>query len=68
MSSEEEEEVPPPLCGPLQVALLGSFKSAHREASTRVVHAITLEQMNAAIACLSGHGEFCVVESLLADG
>jgi hypothetical protein len=42
MSSEEEEEVPLPPCGPLQAALLGSFEMAHRESSTRVVHTITL--------------------------
>jgi hypothetical protein len=50
MSSEEEEEESPPPCGPLQAALLGSFEAAHRESSTRAVHAITLEQTNAAIA------------------
>jgi hypothetical protein len=50
MSSEEEEEEPPPPCGPLQDALLGSFETAHRETSMRAVHAITLEQTNAAIA------------------
>jgi hypothetical protein len=48
MSSEAEEEEPP--CGPLQAALLGSFERAHRETSTRAVHAITLEKTNVAIA------------------
>jgi hypothetical protein len=49
-SEEEEEEAPPPTCGPLQATLLGTFETAHREASTRAVHAITLEQKNTAIA------------------
>jgi hypothetical protein len=50
MSSKEEEEEPPPPCGPLQAVLLGSFMMVHRETSTRVVRAITLEHTNAAIA------------------
>jgi hypothetical protein len=49
MSSEEEEEEPPPPCSPLQALLLGSFKTAHRESSTRAVRAITLDQTNTAI-------------------
>jgi hypothetical protein len=49
-SEEEEEEAPPPPCGQLQAALLGSFEMMHREASTRAIHTITLEQTNAAIA------------------
>jgi hypothetical protein len=32
-SEEEEEEESPPTCGPLQAALLGSFKTAYRESS-----------------------------------
>jgi hypothetical protein len=54
MSSDEEEEEPPPPCGPLQASLLGSFETAHREASTREVHAITLEQTNATITSRVG--------------
>jgi hypothetical protein len=34
----------------LQAALLGSFESVHRESTTRVVHVVVLEHMNAAIA------------------
>jgi hypothetical protein len=34
----------------MQAALLSSFEMVHRETSTRVVHAITLKQTNAAIA------------------
>jgi hypothetical protein len=49
MSSEEEEEPPPP-CSPLQATLLDSFEMAHKEASTRALHSITLEQTNTAIA------------------
>jgi hypothetical protein len=49
MTSEEEEEVTPPPCGPLQAILLGSFKTAHRESSMRALRAITLEQTKAAI-------------------
>jgi uncharacterized membrane protein len=50
MSSEEEEEEPPPPCATLLVGLLGCFKMAHRESSTRAVCAVVLELMNAAIA------------------
>jgi hypothetical protein len=50
MSSKEEEEETPPPCGPLQAALLGSFETANRESSTRVVRTVVLEQTNAAIA------------------
>jgi hypothetical protein len=50
MSSKEEEEEPPPPCSPTQAALLGYFETVHRETSMRVVHAITLEQTNVAIA------------------
>jgi hypothetical protein len=53
MSSDEEDEPPPP-CGLLQASLLGSFETAHREASTREVQAITLEQTNAAITSRVG--------------
>jgi hypothetical protein len=50
MSSEEEEEEPLPPCGLLQAAVLGSFKMAHTESSTRAVCTVVLEQTNAAIA------------------
>jgi hypothetical protein len=47
MSSEEEDEELQPPCGLLQAVLLGSFETVHRESSTRVVHAVVLEQTNA---------------------
>jgi hypothetical protein len=50
MTLEDEEELPTPPCGPLQATLLGSFEMAHREFSTRALHAITLERTKAAIA------------------
>jgi hypothetical protein len=50
MTLEDEKELPPPPCGPLQATLLGSFETAHRESSTRALRAITLERTKAAIA------------------
>jgi hypothetical protein len=49
--SEEEEEDPPP-CGLLHAALIGSFESVHRESTTRAMHAVVLDNTNAAIAKL----------------
>jgi hypothetical protein len=51
ITREEEEEVEPPPCSPLQAALLGSVESAHTEsATTRLVRIIVLEQTNPDIA------------------
>jgi hypothetical protein len=50
MAEEEEEEEPLPPCGPLQAALIGSFESAHRESTMRVMRIIVLKQTNVAIA------------------
>jgi hypothetical protein len=50
MSLDMEEEEPSPPCSLLQANLLSSFETAHRESSTRTVHAVILEQTNTAIA------------------
>jgi hypothetical protein len=46
---EADEEVEPPPCASLKAALAGSFKSTHRESTTRVVRKVVFKQMNTAI-------------------